>query len=202
MSQVTTGSSILKLMSTYKKTYVAFNITGACCLPVCCIGLACLAPAQVIGHVLEQYDDVIYTYGGPTSLTVLADKIRNERVIFRDAVTIINQLCDPTIIDSDITLLDVIIQINPRIRHIINNSRCIGSTLLGIFNKNEKNNEYASLIWNEYEKKGGNYTVIIYGLIEYLCQLHDPTSQYVINFVEKFNVDSALRTECLQYKTI
>lgn len=200
MSGSTTGSNILKIVSSHRKAYLACNVTGVCCIPFCCVGLACLAPAQMIHHILEQYDDVIHTYGGPKSLTVLADKIRKERVIFRDALTIVNRSCDPNIIDPDITLLDVIMQMQPRIGQIIQNSRCAGAQLLGILQK--KNYAYTSVIWNAYEKREGNYSVIIYGLIEYLCQLYEPTSQYVINFVEKFNVDSALRTECLHYKDL
>lgn len=191
-------SVVVETIKVNSRRAVGLNIAGVCCVPACCIGVTCLATAQIIAPIVEDYKDVCASYGGEANMHSIGERIRRQTTIFRAAVNQINKTCDPEIIDTNICLLDVISDMNPRTGQIINNSNYPGSRLLGIMKK--KNDGYTNQIWNTYKEMGGDHQIVVYGLIEYLCQNFDPTSQYVMNLVQKFNRDSPLRTHCFDHK--
>jgi hypothetical protein len=153
-----------------------------------------MVPAEQVGKMKKMYAQVIDTYGGKRKCKILGIRVQQELDIFRAAVTMVNNTCDPTIIHSDVQLLDVICQANPRIGKIIQDS-----SSYSVCNKS-KNEDYLNQIWTIYTKQGGNFNLVVYGLIEYLCRMYDPTCDYVQTYLQKFTSDSALRTVCLSCK--
>jgi hypothetical protein len=193
-------SSILKGFKTVKGSACGLYTVGCCCLPFLCAGLVCCIPAVELSYFKELYENVIKIYGGEKELTKLGDKVKKQRNIFRNAVTQVNSTCKPAIIKADVTLYDVICHADPRVGQLIKGSDV--SSLLDEVFRSALNKEYYDLVWTAYKELGGNYHVVVYGLIEYMCQMYDPTCEKVKCYLNLFTSDTSLRVECLAHKDL
>ena len=63
-----------------------------------------------------------------------------------------------------------------------------------------RTSSYTMQVFNQYEQFGGNYHVIIYGFMEYICTMYDPTCLIVENYLPKFGSDTPARRECLMHQ--
>lgn len=188
-------SKIVAAGKNNRMSAVFLKLSGWLCLPFCCVGYVCLAPGYICDTLSDNCKKLIELYGGSARLQILAQKIAKELEIFRDAVTLANTVVQPSVIRPDITIIDVIADMNPRIGPIIRND-----ISLILFPNN--NNSYSTEIWKNYQNDGGNYHVIVYGLIEYLFTVYPPDSIFVDSYINKALKDSSLRTEMLSHKTM
>lgn len=191
-------STILKAYANIKYSSWWLWSIGCICIPCCCAGTACLLLAEEISKFKILFPKVIEIYGGKKNCKILGERIRTELNIFCKALTIINSSCSPIIIKTNTTLLEVICHVFPNTGNIITDVSKTGIAFLD--QKTEKHNEYFNKLWETYTALGGNYQIVVYGIIEYLCQTNEPTSDYVEQYLQEFTSYSALRAECLSYK--
>ena len=183
-------SEIILAMKDCRKQAFWFKFTGWLCIPWCCLGSICLVAGYSPDEFAAKFAEVISLYGGRDSVRVLAERVHKEITIFRTAVTEVNYSVDPTEIRANIDLFDVICDHNPRINALRSNKY-----ILSNHNKN-----YSHLVWNAYMKHGGNYSVIVYGIIEYMCIKYEPTSSLVEVYLNNVTNHTSLRVEVLAHK--
>lgn len=187
---LTNTSTVLTARKSCRKTQFWLKCAGYFCLPCCCLGVSCLTLGEVPKSFLAQYDLLIKMYGGEKKCLEIASKVSRELTLFRTAVTQINNTIDPSLIQTDITLLDVIYANHPRINALRVKSHFNWSSYNSKIHGNT--NAYPTEIYNLYLSMGGDYKVVIYGLIEYLCHLYDPTSTIVLDYLASVITDSSL----------
>lgn len=154
--------------------------------------------SYMINPIIKGFEDVI-DYYGKANLNRLGDLVQAEQEIFKMAVNTVNHKVNPDVIDINLTLLDVIITMNPTTGRIIQQAKSIYMRFNDSMKPTTQN--YHNLVWDEYIKLGGNYRVIVYGLIEYMCQIMEPTSISVCDIITNFNQRGPLRNECTLYKS-
>ena len=187
-------SRIVQELQAAKKNAFLTKLSGWLCVPFCCIGCACLLVAEIPAKFVEQCNALIDFYDGEKRLGVLAVKIKKEQSLFREAVTQANSVISPELIDPNITLFDVIRDMNPRI-----NSLCMKDIYFGI--SKIKNLTYSQEIWRTYQQNGGNYHVVMYGIIEYMFMVYHVDSNKVADYITKVLSDTSFRVEVLSHKT-
>jgi len=187
-----TESSIIKAMKVCDKQAFWLKFSGWLCIPCCCIGAACLAVGYIPAAFVEKFTEVITFYGGKDAVRALAELVQKEIRIFRDAVTEVNNSVDPHDIRANIDLFDVICDQEPKINALRSNSY--------ILSGHDKN--YSKLVWDAYQKHGGNYHVVVYGLIEYMCIKYEPTCSIVEVYLNSITSDTSLRVEVLSHKDL
>jgi hypothetical protein len=157
-------------------------------MPLCCVGAVCIVGSHECKRFIEKYKKIIAIYGGEKNMIILANKICKENEIFRTSTTEVNNIISPQFITPNISLFDIISVMNPKIQNIVSNSK-------------KTKTQYISDIWDQYQKNGGNYHVIVYGLIEYLCTIYDPTCITIENYIDPFIADTMMKVECLSHKS-
>jgi hypothetical protein len=195
------SSSIGNVLIKLEKQKFWLNFWGIICLPVCCIGINCIIVGDVINDFCPKYKKLIALYGGNIQLEILSKKIEKELELFKKAVTFTNSVVDANIIRINITIMDVIFDMNPRIKNILLSSAM--DSLFASVDKlrNEKEKNYSEHIWNRYNEIGGCYHILIYGYIEYLCMLSDSnSSSSIIEMLTKMTSDTIQRVECLSHR--
>lgn len=187
-----TESAIVLAKKVCEKQTFWLKLSGWICLPCCCIGCACLAAGYIPEAFAKKFADVIEFYGGKDAVRGLAERVRKEIRIFRAAITEVNNSVDPKDIRADIDLFDVICDHNPKIDALRSNKYILMS--------HDKN--YSKLVWDAYQKHGGNYHVVVYGLIEYMCIKYEPTCSIVEVYINNMTGDTSLRVEVLSHKDL
>ena len=188
--------NISKIVAEGKSTVITaalLKVGGWFCVPFFCLGCLCLAPGYICASFAENCKKLIELYDGRVRLNILAQKIKKEQELFRDAVTQANAVVQPSLIRPNVSLLDVISDMNPRIGPIIRSD--ITSIIFA-----PKDKSYSAEIWKNYQNAGGNFHVIVYGLIEYLFTVYPPDCTLVDSYVKKALQDSSLRTEMMSHK--
>lgn len=189
-----TTSKLIDGLRQYKKQKCLLNCIGISCIPFCCTGIGCISIAAQLAPVTEALEDVVHFYGGEANVQRLAGKIIHEQHIFARAVNSVNATISPELINTKLTLLDCIIANVPRTGRIIDEAQFLTSRL------RTSSSQHGSAVWDIYLSMGGDYKVVVYGLIEYLSQNYDPTSQTVLHVVNQLNKNSPLRNECQLHK--
>ena len=164
-------------------------------MSVCCTGIACITVAATLAPIADALADAVHFYGGEENLKRVANMVYHEQDIFTRAVNAVNSTISPKLIQVNLTLLDIIIANVPRTGSILEQSMSVTMRLF----KSAKQ-EYCKAVWDMYVSMGGNYKVIVYGLIEYMCQIYEPTCDNVIRVVDNFNKNGPLRNECTNHK--
>ena len=181
-------SAVLSAVHKLKKYRFWLKFSGWCCMPVCCIGATCLFASTVPGEYIPKYEAIIELYGGKEKMKLVAEKVHREMVLFRKAVTAVNNTIEPSRIKSDITLLKLISTMNPKFRQISSEPAYNSSDI------------YIEAVWAEYVAKGGNYHVVLYGIMEYMCCVYDPTCTFAEIYLNRLTTDTSLRVECLSHR--
>jgi hypothetical protein len=163
-------------------------------MPFCCVGIACLSIGAQLAPVADALEDVVNFYEGQSNVRRLATKVYYEKNIFMKALNSVNATISPNLININLTLLDCIISNIPKTGRILNEAQYTMNRFKSF------NSEHNKAVWDMYQSMGGDYKVIVYGLIEYLCQIYDPTSQAVMHVVKQLNENSPLRFECQLHK--
>lgn len=192
------GSSLLRGLKSCKQTKGLLNCIGITCMPFCCTGIACMSVAAQIAPIADALSDVVHFYGGEKNLQRIANLIHHELDIFMRAVNSVNTTVDARIINVNMTLLDVIITHVTKTGSIIEQSQSSTGRTLAMFKNIHP--AYKQSVWDIYNSMGGNYKVIVYGLLEYLSQMYDPTSNAVMSVVYNFNQNGPLRNEVAIHK--
>lgn len=188
-------SAIINACKTLQRQKFWLKLTGYLCIPCFCIGFSCIVCGDVLDTFYKKYKQVIAFYGGAEELEKLSIKIKKELGLFREAVTFANFIVEPSIIRSNTTIIDVIFDKNARVKKTLSESFDFFCDY-----KYSKNNDYIDIIWNKYISLGGCYHVLIYGYIEYMCMVVDPTCSKMEHILNKITSDTAFRSECLFHK--
>lgn len=190
-------SSVLQAVRKFDKTNIILKVGAVLCMPLLCLGCVCVSLHEVI-KPCKSLKKVVKQYGGSAAMNKLAQKVATERAIFRGATTFVNTTTNATIF-PDLTIWDMILESDVRIGCICSNTSTHISRMCLDTNKRK---EYVDQVWRAYQANGGNYHVIVYGLIEYLCQVYGamPMCNIVEIYVNDFVNDTALRVECLAHK--
>lgn len=193
------ASAIVSALHTINRQVRLLKVAGWCCIPMFCMGAACLVVASTVDHFRALFRSAIAFYGGEKNLQVLTDKIHAELIIFRNAVTIVNAVARTETIKADVSLLDVIYHAHPRIKSIMQPGTS-ALLVMSLFNTGI-HDSYFDEIWKTYTSMGGNYRVIVYGILEYICMTYEPTCTIAEAYFEKIlAANSAARVECLAHK--
>ena len=192
ITPVTRKSAVVTAYESCSRYAFWAKFVGWSCMPCCCAGLPCLIVGDIPRTFAVKFGMLIELYGGEKKMHMLADKIAEEQSLFRDAVTFVTDTIDATKIKANITLWNVICAMHPKINSL---------TASLSFDSHFEDNTYAQQIWDRYVSTGGNYSVIVYGLIEYMCSIYDPTCIIVDECMSKVLSDSSLRVEVLSHKT-
>ena len=190
-------SAIVSAYKNLKSKTLLLKITGGFCMLFFCLGCVCCVPGFILDQCKVKFEMVIRLYGGVDDLKVLGKKVARENELFNKTIAMVNKVYEPAqAIDSKVTLFDVICHMNPRINNILNSCWLARSLFL-----QEVKSDYMKQLWNQYIDNGGNYHVIVYGIIEYLCTLYDPTCTKIDEYLDSFNSQGALYLECIEHKT-
>lgn len=197
------ASTVLEAFASTGSNSRWFKVLGWTCMPCFCAGATCLAVAEPLSNFNEMYQRVIALYGGPVAVKALAARVRNELAIFRSAVTTVNNSlpdADSNIIIGDLKMHTMIYEKNTRIKQVMDTVDTVLSLLARFRDSDNRRQKYISLVWDEYLRLGGNYHVIVYGIIEYMCHNYDPTSPAMKSHLEALLKDTAMRVEVLSHK--
>ncbi|KAG2424960.1 hypothetical protein HXX76_014118 [Chlamydomonas incerta] len=179
-----------------------FGTLGCLLLPCCCTGLLAIVPAVELADQKRRINKAIAIYGSRKACQVLGKHIQQEIQFFTGAMSEVNATCGALEVQRGVQLMTIIAFTHPRLREVLENS---GSTISRFLVLNHGNAAekppYLQKVWDAYVKKGGNYEVVVYGFLEYLCCTHEPTSNYVMGFVDDFVSESSpLYVECMAHK--
>lgn len=184
-------SAIVATAKSQAKTTFWLKFFGWLCVPMCCLGFACIGSAMLTEEIKDKFNKLIDFYGGINHVRMIAVRVRIEANLFRRAVTKVNKEVSPRIIISDINLVTVIKDMVPTFKAVCPRSF-----------DGEHNTNYSKAIWDAYLEMGGNYHAVIYGLVEYMCTISDPTSINVDSYVQLLIKDSSLRAEVLHQREL
>jgi hypothetical protein len=183
-------SAILKVYKTLQWKVSLLTTSGILCVPFFCFGCICLVPSATYSEFKNRYEKVIRLYGGKKPLKQLGKMVANENEIFRNTISFVNRTYEnPSDINPNINLLDIICEMNPSIKSILT------SSWVGKYSK-----EYVKTLYEHYIENCGNYHIIVYGLIEYLCTQYDPTCIKIEDYLNRFVSNGALYLECMDHK--
>lgn len=187
-------SAILKIYRDLQWKVNLMAISGVLCLPFFCCGCICLIPSVTYRPFKNKYEQIIRLYGGKEPLKQLGKMVANEDEVFRKAISFVNKTYDNAAdMNPNITLLDIICEMNPRIKSIIKSTWFT-------FDLVRYNKEYMKKLYESYVENGGNYHVIVYGIVEYLCTHYEPTCIKMEDYINRFLDNGALYLECINHK--
>lgn len=192
--KTTSGSCIIGTRNVHAKQTFLLKLSGWLCVPCFCSGCVCLAISSATEDIRSKYDAVIKFYGGEKIVVNIAEKVKVQTLIFRHAVTEVNKVVNPRNIVADIDMFMMCKDMCPLFKAV---SVTTLHSFISVANKSES---YVVNVWNKYLELGGNYHIVIYGIIEYLCTVADPTSIYVTKYVDLLIKDTAFRSEVLSHK--
>lgn len=197
VSPLGASSGIKWALSSVSKQTFWMKFAGAVTIPCCCLGLAFCTGGAMLNIFKDKYEEVVRIYG-KGNLDTLASKVRQEKQLFRAAVTKVNNEVHYSSI-TEVNLIEVMRSMVPRFGQIYNSTTFTSILRLHHTHQHE---QYYKKIWDEYQNTGGNFHVVIYGLIEYLCTEIDPTCTMMEDVLNKFTADSSLRAECMSHKVL
>ena len=195
-------SVVLDTFKTLKRQSGALQLFGWLCMPCCCVGAACLAPATQLAAIKDKYAKVVALYGGAAECKRLAALVIAQLNVFRKAVTEVNGSCDPLVIKADLMLHEVIAHVHPRIGKLIRDSNTLTGRLMSIQQATDTRlkDQYLINVYEAYTRLGGDYRVIVYGYPEYVARMYEPTCSIVEAYLDSFTKDTSFRAECLSHQ--
>lgn len=167
---------------------------GILSLPCCCIGLSCIGISTLSTNFANKYESVIKLYGGREICDLIKIKVDNEIDLFKKAIVQVHlsPLNEDIRCDPNITLLDIVRLHNKRFDDI--------TKLVFLSYNRHTSKEYNALILDKYIRLGGNIHVIVFGFIEYLLTMHNPTSKVMEAYLHNMSSNTSLRLEILLAK--
>lgn len=178
------------------RNHILLNVLGGCCMPLCSVGITCCVVGSTFKSFSKNYKHLIGMYGGKLNMHRIATMIRQEMEIFKQAVAKVNMTVNPVFIVGDTTILDMVLYAEP-----VFSAAYMPHHLMNTVSRCSSNSTYCNVLLTEYLSLGGNYNVIIYGLVEYLCMLYDPTCTVVENVLVHAVGDTVLHVEMMAHKS-
>jgi len=177
------------------KNILLAKVLGSIFCPVgglcCCIIPACMFQAD---HELVKKTIALYT---PEVLNTLAPLVVHQVRVFIDACMQVNWTLTHNGIFPKVTLIDMICAADETAGQIIRGS-CVPSFSLSIIK--QQKDEYLKKVAAKFQELGGNTSVIIYGLPEYMCHIVDPTSPRAMDVYRDLVVDGQLQRLVLAHR--
>jgi hypothetical protein len=184
------GSRLVSSLKTMKRSTFWGKFFGCLCMPFMCAGLVCCIPALVLEDTISSLQNVITYYTVPI-LDKLREKVDGEQRLFLDACSNVNTSTEGPSIISNMTLIEIIRQVDSKIGALLNDPGMVPSLTFLITNQKGKE-QYRLDVYNEYIKLGGNISVIIFGLPEYMAIIMDPTCDKMCKMYSNVMHDSQL----------
>lgn len=133
------------------------------------------------------------------SLIELRKKVDHEQKLFMDACSKVIEKSNTQFIIPHLRLIDAIRNSNGIIAAIIKNS-----SMSIDLNYDKKTitgrNQFTKDVYDEYITMGGNPSVILYGLAEYMAMIMDVTADYMILMYRDMTGDTQLHRLLMQHK--
>lgn len=194
------GKSRLVIGLTSLKRYSFWaKFAGCLCMPFFCAGLACCVPAIALDDVKKKLECVVSSIYSPKVLHALRIKVDREQKIFMDACSNVIARTTPRFIIPRMTLIESIRATDRRIKEIVKDPSASFDLLIDR-DTIDGRNQFKLDVYNEYVSLGGNMSVILYGLPEYMAFLVDPTSDFMMNLYSEVTVDSQLSRLMFEHK--
>jgi hypothetical protein len=170
------------------------------CIPFFCFGLICCIPAFAVDNMACELKAVIAYYTAHV-LARLRSKVDREQGLFLDACSAINKTVPSAAhIVPRLRLIDVIRLSTPTLSVLFKDiSMPISFT---VANTNPGHTKYIADVYDEYVRLGGNSSVVIYGLPEYLAIVIDPSSTAMEHVYGDIVRDSQLRRMIESHKEL
>ena len=183
------------LVNSYKETRKALfwaKFWGWLCIPCCCMGCICLAPATVMSSMLEDLAKLIKIYT-PEKLKEVAKDIDIEQDLFIQACNVVN--VKATKVFPNIKLMDCLCLIDKKLESMLD----YYSSSFDYFGNKAEKDAYMTLVYNTYIELGGNVNVIVFGYPEYMARFNDPTSDKMMVIFHKLTTKTQLASFVFSY---
>jgi hypothetical protein len=169
---------------------------GWTCMPMCCVGLACLAPVEAMSDDVDDMRAVVALYTEDT-LHRLASLVQLEHEKFVRACICVNaRTADKGSINSELTLLDAICTGMPEVGAVMQEE-----DRLFLFDVDKTARmAYKTAVFLEYVSSGGVPAVAVYGLPELVALRCDPMSVIAFGYYRKLVTTSQLRAVVMSFK--
>lgn len=191
-------SRLVDGLNTNKRISFWGKVSGCLCIPFFCAGLFCCSTAFVLDALINALREVVAMYGIPT-LIQLRQKIDHEHKVFMDACTKIIQTTDSRFIVPRLRLIDAIRKTDGAIGAIIKDSSLSVDLT---FDKEviAGRTQFVRDVYLEYIAQGGNPSIVIYGLPEYMAMMMDVTADYMTRMYRDMTGDTQLYRLVMQHK--
>ena len=189
MAKILPRSNGSYLVNSYNETRKALfwaKFWGWICVPCCCIGCMCLAPATILSGMIDDLSAIIKIYTSDKLKTISRD-IDYEQDIFIQACNNVNAIA--LSVFPNIQLIDCMCVVDKKLGSMLEYKA--NFDLFISSNKSEKD-AYMIKVFTEYVKLEGNTKVIIYGYPEYMARIYDPTSDLMTNIFRKLSSKTQL----------
>jgi hypothetical protein len=195
-----------KIVASWKKynSYILWSqCVGWTCMPLCCLGLVCLAPSYALKEGVVKLRKVIDLYGEDT-LHRLAGLVLNQNEIFLRACDNVNKM-DLNKVDlnkMDLNKTDILpnLTLLETISHGNNEVGIILSSRLEFTSPSKKT--YKTRVYEEWLLQGGNIDIVVFGLPELICLSHDPTSIKVMEYIDKLAYPTQLKNLVMSHRAM
>ena len=171
-----------------KSTNFWLKFWGYLCIPACCVGCVCLGVSLEIGEIALLYSKLVDFYGGVIIARQMANRIRIQKQIFKEAVIHVNNTFEN--IDPNLTIFDLVRKYNHRFNAVF-----AQDTLESMFNSSAHYTAYYKAVWDTFIEMQGNPNTVIYGFIECILENVDPTSLKAIYYAKLIINNISLRNE-------
>ncbi len=192
------SSRIVTAFKSQKQSSVWSWICGVLCCPFFCSGLVCCMNAIHMEEILTELRNIIAFYTAPV-LSQLREKVDKEQKLFLDACMTVNTMTEGKYIISNIRLIDVIRKTDTTIASWVLQPNTIAS-VFKVDLDNEGTTKYIIDVFTEYIRIGGNVSVIMYGLPEYLAIVMDPTCDAMLRTYKNIMCDTQMYRFICQHK--
>lgn len=187
-------SRIVQSYNNCKRTRTTALFVGSVCMPLLCAGLSCCMTGMQMKEHIEILKKVIEMYG-EDELRRLRKKVDKEQRLFLDACMNVNQQKSHAIIVGSLRLIDCIKKNNVLVDNMITDR---GMWTFSFMTADRTN--YIKDVYDEYKRMGGNESVVIYGIAEYMAVISDPTSIVATDMYREITGPTQLSRFVMQHK--
>jgi hypothetical protein len=189
------ASKVVKEMRKADRWMSFGKCLGWTCMPMCCVGLACLAPVEAMSDDMVDMRAVVAMYT-EDALHRLACLVQSEHAKFVRACLRVNaRTADKGAIISELTLLEAICAGMPEVGAVMDEDR------LFLFDVDKKALvAYKKAVFAEYVSSGGLPAIAVYGLPELVALRCDPTSLIAFRYYRKLATTTQLHAVVMSFK--
>eukprot|EP00798_Chlamydomonas_sp_ICE-L_P019722 gene19722-26413_t len=173
------GSRLVSCYETQRRVTLKMKVAGWLCAPVLCIGCCCLVPAWALDACISNLGQFIEFCTAP-KLHQMAALVKHEQRLFVDAFMAIGN----SVVFPNMRLLDALRYGKPGVYAVIK--------LDDHFIVSPSKHAAAAGVWEEYCRRGGNVSVLVCCLPEFMAMYASPDNEAMCEMYDKLRTDTVL----------